>query len=161
MEGSRRGRESRGEERRGGRLGEVVVVKEASTEVACSRFPGTLCTQGPQIRPLFSGRLARRLVIYPDNCTYFSVIGRISVQGEGVWRCRLQTRTRVQVHQWAANYFLVRMMVPGTKPVENPCYRWIISLNGTEWSVYLMQFFRWGQSFSRYIKNYGFLAIFR
>ena len=24
-------------------------------------------------------------------------------------------------HQWAANYFLVRMVVPGTKPVENPC----------------------------------------
>ena len=25
-------------------------------------------------------------------------------------------------HQWAADYFLVRMVVPGTKPVENPCY---------------------------------------
>ena len=24
-------------------------------------------------------------------------------------------------HQWAADYFLVRMVVPGTKPVENPC----------------------------------------
>ena len=23
-------------------------------------------------------------------------------------------------HQWAADYFLVRMVVPGTKPVENP-----------------------------------------
>src|SRR4029434_10051994 len=57
-----------------------------------------------------------RLVIYPDNCTYLSVIGRISVRGEGAWR-RLQTRTRVF---WDANYFLVRMVVPGTKPVENP-----------------------------------------
>ena len=55
-----------------------------------------------------------------DNFTYLSVIGRISLRGEGAWR-RLQTRTRVQVHQWAANYFLVRMVVPGTKPVENPC----------------------------------------
>ena len=65
----------------------------------------------------------RRLVIYPDNCTYLSVIGRISVQGEGAWRRRLQTCTRVQAHQWAANYFLVRMVVPGTKPVENPWAR--------------------------------------
>ena len=23
-------------------------------------------------------------------------------------------------HQWAADYFLVGMVVPGTKPVENP-----------------------------------------
>ena len=63
----------------------------------------------------------RRLAMYPDNFTYLSVIGRISVQGEGAWQRRLQTRTRVQAHQWAANYFLVRMVVPGTKPVENPC----------------------------------------
>src|SRR4029434_1952747 len=63
-----------------------------------------------------SGRYGawRRLAMYPDNFTYLSVIGRISVRGEGAWR-RLQTRTRVQVHQWAANYFLVRMVVPGTK----------------------------------------------
>src|SRR4029434_5834859 len=61
----------------------------------------------------------RRLAMYPDNFTYLSVIGRISVLGEGAW-WRLQTCTRVQVHQWAANYFLVRMVVPGTKPVENP-----------------------------------------
>ena len=26
-------------------------------------------------------------------------------------------------HQWAANYFLVRMVVPGTKPVETPPWR--------------------------------------
>ena len=58
----------------------------------------------------------RRLAMYPDDFTYLSVIGRISVQGEGAWR-RLQTRTHVF---WAANYFLVRMVVPGTKPVENP-----------------------------------------
>ena len=32
------------------------------------------------------GAWRRRLVIYPDNCTYLSVIGRISVQGEGAWR---------------------------------------------------------------------------
>src|SRR4029434_478340 len=63
-----------------------------------------------------------RLAMYPDNCTYLSVIGRISVRGEGPWRWRLQTRTRVQAHQWAANYFLVRMVDPGTKPVENPCH---------------------------------------
>ena len=25
-------------------------------------------------------------------------------------------------HQWAADYFLVRMVVPGTKPVENPWF---------------------------------------
>ena len=62
-----------------------------------------------------------RLAMYPDNFTYLSVIGKISVQGEGAWQRRLQTRTRVQAHQWAANYFLVRMVVPGTKPVENPC----------------------------------------
>src|SRR4029434_353689 len=68
------------------------------------------------------GGWRRRLVIYPDNCTYLSVIGRISVRGEGAWR-RLQTRTRVQAHQGGANYFLVRMVVPGTQPVENPCYR--------------------------------------
>src|SRR4029434_8721338 len=24
-------------------------------------------------------------------------------------------------HQWAAEYFLVRMVLHGTKPVENPC----------------------------------------
>src|SRR4029434_4870767 len=58
------------------------------------------------------GAWRRRLVIYPDNCTYLSVIGKISVQGEGAWRRQLQTRTRVQAHQWAANYFLVRMVVP-------------------------------------------------
>ena len=96
------------------------------------------------------GAWRRRLVIYPDNCTYLSVIGRISVQGEGAWRrlamypdnftylsvigrisvqgegaCqqRLQTSMRVQAHQWAANSFLVRMVVPGTKPVETPCSR--------------------------------------
>src|SRR4029434_5798066 len=62
-----------------------------------------------------------RLAIYPDNFTYLSVIGRISVQGEWAWQRWLQTRTCVQAHQWAANYFLVRMVVPGTKPVENPC----------------------------------------
>src|SRR4029434_2914863 len=45
-----------------------------------------------------------RLAMYPDNFPYLSVIGRISVRGEGAWR-RLQTRTRVQAHQWAANYF--------------------------------------------------------
>src|SRR4029434_2754610 len=63
----------------------------------------------------------RRLVMYPDNFTYLRFIGRISVRGEGAWRQRLQTRTPVQAHQWAANYFLVRMVVPGTRPVENPC----------------------------------------
>ena len=26
-----------------------------------------------------------------------------------------------RAHQWAADYFLVRMVVHGTKPVENPC----------------------------------------
>ena len=26
-------------------------------------------------------------------------------------------------HQWAADYFLVRMVVPGTKPVENPWFK--------------------------------------
>src|SRR4029434_8120438 len=61
----------------------------------------------------------RRLVMYPDNFTYLSVIGRISVRGEGPGRW-LQTCTRVQAHQWAADYFLVRMVVPGTKPVETP-----------------------------------------
>ena len=30
------------------------------------------------------------------------------------------TRRHTQAHQWAADYFLVRMVVPGTKPVENP-----------------------------------------
>src|SRR4029434_3813005 len=62
----------------------------------------------------------RRLAMHPDHFTYLSVIGRISVRGQGAWR-RLQTRTRVQVHQWDTNDFLVRMVVPGTKPVENPC----------------------------------------
>src|SRR4029434_1424597 len=65
----------------------------------------------------------RRLAMCPDNCTYVRVIGRISVQGEGAWQRWLQTCTRVQAHQWAANYFLVRMVVPGTKPVENPWNR--------------------------------------
>src|SRR4029434_9947579 len=32
------------------------------------------------------GAWQRRLVIHPDNCTYLSAIGRISVQGEGAWR---------------------------------------------------------------------------
>ena len=67
----------------------------------------------------------RRLAMHPDNFTYLSAIGRISVRGEGAWRLQLQTRTRVQAHQWAANYFIVRMVVPGTKPVENP---WFTSL---------------------------------
>src|SRR4029434_2955747 len=70
------------------------------------------------------GAWQRALAIYPDNFTYLSVIGRICVRGEGgvvAWRRRLQTRTHA--HQWAANYFLVRMVVPGTKPVENPCSR--------------------------------------
>ena len=38
--------------------------------------------------------------------------------GEGV--AAVVTNTHEQAHQWAANYFLVRMVVPGTKPVENP-----------------------------------------
>src|SRR4029434_1745136 len=68
----------------------------------------------------------RRLAIHPDYCTYLTAIGRISWRVGGAWLCggawrRLQTRTRVQAHQWAANYFLFRMVVPGTKPVENPC----------------------------------------
>ena len=29
----------------------------------------------------------------------------------------------MQTHQWAEDYFLVRMVVPGTKPVENPCVK--------------------------------------
>src|SRR4029434_8643748 len=61
------------------------------------------------------------LAIYPDHFTYLRVMGRISVRGDGAWRPRLQTRTCAQAHQWAANYYLVRMVVPGTKPVENPC----------------------------------------
>ena len=27
----------------------------------------------------------------------------------------------IHARQWATDYFLVRMVVPGTKPVENPC----------------------------------------
>ena len=57
---------------------------------------GGICARG-------EGAWRWRVVIYPDNCTYLSVIGRISVRGEGAWRRRLQTRTRVQAHQWAAN----------------------------------------------------------
>src|SRR4029434_2049393 len=93
------------------------IVKNIE-EITLTSATGGICARG-------EGAWRGRLVIYPDNCTYLSVIGRISVQGEGAWRRRLQTRTGVQAHQWAANYFLVRMVVPGTKPVENPC---IISL---------------------------------
>ena len=64
--------------------------------------------------------MIRVLAMNPDNFTYLSVLGRISVQGEGAWWRWLQTRMRVQAHQWAANYFLVRIVVPGTTPFENP-----------------------------------------
>ena len=70
--------------------------------------------------------------IFSEEITLTSIIGRICVRGEGAWR-RLQTwKRRVRdckmfweslAHQWAADYFLVRMVVPGTKPVENPCCR--------------------------------------
>ena len=70
--------------------------------------------------------------IFSEEITLTSIIGRICVRGEGAWRRRwLQTwKRRVRdckmfweslAHQWAADYFLVRMVVPGTKPVENPC----------------------------------------
>ena len=36
-------------------------------------------------------------------------------------RTHTHTHTRAQAHQWAVDYFLVRMVVPGTKLVENPC----------------------------------------
>src|SRR4029434_925093 len=84
-------------------------------EITLTSATSGICARG-------EGVWRRRLVTY-DHCTYLSVIGRISVQGEGAWRRRLQTRTRVQAHQWAANDFLVRMVVPGTKPVENPWCR--------------------------------------
>src|SRR4029434_8069616 len=89
------------------------IVKHIK-EITLTSATGRICVWG-------KGAWQWRLVIYPDNCTYLSVIGRISVQGEGAWRRRLQTPTHVQAHKWAANYFLVRMVVPGTKPVENPC----------------------------------------
>src|SRR4029434_9009715 len=82
-------------------------------EITLTSATGGICARG-------EGVWRRRLVTY-DKCTYLSVVGRISVRGEGAWRRRrLQTRTRVQAHQWAAKYCLVRMVVPGTKPVENP-----------------------------------------
>ena len=37
----------------------------------------------------------RQLAMYPDNFTFLSVIGRISVREEGPWR-RLQTRTHAR-----------------------------------------------------------------
>src|SRR4029434_7831854 len=83
------------------------IVKNIE-EITLTSATGGICAWG-------EGVWRRRLVFYPDNCTYLSVTGRISVRGEGVWRRRLQTRTCVQAHQWAANYFLVRMVVPGTK----------------------------------------------
>src|SRR4029434_10785251 len=74
-------------------------------------------------RNMCTGGGAWRLVIYPDNFTYLSVIGRICVWGEGAWWWLKTRRMRTQAHQWAANYFLVRMVVPRTKLVENPCLK--------------------------------------
>src|SRR4029434_4561514 len=62
-------------------------------------------------------RLLLYIVKNIEDITLTSATGGISVQGEGAWwrrRRRLQTR-RLQTRQWAANYFLVRMVVPGTK----------------------------------------------
>ena len=76
--------------------------------------------------------------IFSEEITLTSIIGRICVRGEGAWR-RLQTwKRRVRdckmfweslAHQWAADYFLVRMVVPGTKPVENPWCKWLWTTN--------------------------------
>src|SRR4029434_9377510 len=96
-----------------------------SKEITLTSATGGICAWG-------EGARRWQLVIYPDNFTYLSIIGRISVQGEGAWwrlamypdhfthnicagggawRRRLQTRTHAQAHQWAANYFLVRIIM--------------------------------------------------
>ena len=63
-------------------------------------------------------KLISRLLL---NIVKISSYRHISVQGEGAWR---QAGSGYkQAHQWATNYFLVRMVVPGTKPVENPWLR--------------------------------------
>ena len=45
-------------------------------EIILTSATGGICARG-------EGVWRRRLVIYPDNCTYLSVIDRISVRGEG------------------------------------------------------------------------------
>src|SRR4029434_9331791 len=101
------------------------IVKNIE-EITLTSAIGGICARG-------EGVCRQRLVIYSDNFTYFSVIGRTCVRGEGTWRQQLQTGKRrvwdckmfweSLAHQWAADYFLVRMVVPGTKPVENPWNR--------------------------------------
>ena len=63
---------------------------------------------------MFEGAWWRWLVTYPDHFTYLSVIGRISYLCSGGGVAAAVTHTHAQAHQWAANYVLVRMVVPGT-----------------------------------------------
>ena len=72
-----------------------------------------MCTGG--------GAWRRWLVIYPDHFTSKCYRQNICAVGGGV--AAAVTNTHAQAHQWAANYFLVRMVVPWTKLVENPCSR--------------------------------------
>src|SRR4029434_212988 len=69
------------------------IVKNIE-EITLTSATGRICARG-------EGPWRRRVGIYSDNCTYLSDISRISVRGEGAWRRQLQTRTRVQAHQWA------------------------------------------------------------